>query len=128
MSGNSGPGYLKNPDHRVNTALAGIRVRVVFNGEVVADTRDAVRLDETGYGPVFYVPRKDVNMQLLQRTDDRTYCPFKGHASYFSIASGDRLAENAVWSYELPYDEMASIRERLAFYPNRVDRIEELPV
>jgi uncharacterized protein (DUF427 family) len=128
MSANSGPGYARNPSHRVQTAPAGVRVRVTFRGEIIADTQDAIRLEEASYPPVFYVPRKDVNMSLLSPTAHHTYCPYKGQASYFSLAVEDRVAENAVWSYEQPYDEVAVIREFLAFYPNRVDGIEALPL
>jgi len=127
MSANSGPGYAKRPDHRVDTSLARVRVRVTFNGEVIADTRDAITLEESGYPPVFYIPREDVKMQYLNRTDHRTYCPFKGDASYYSLSSRERTEHNAVWSYEKPYDEVDVIRERLAFYPGKVDRIETLP-
>ena len=128
MSINSGPGYSRNPGHKVEARPAGVRVRVTFNGEVIADTRDAIRMEEDSYPPVYYVPHHDVKMQHFNRTDHTTYCPFKGHASYYSLSAGGRIAENAVWSYEQPYDEVSVIRERLAFYPNKVDRIETLPV
>ena len=124
MSPNSGPGYSKHPEHRVHVAPAGVRVRVTFNGEVIADTRDAIKLEESGYTTVYYVPRQDVKMQYLARTEHRTYCPFKGHASYFTLSLRQRKAQNAAWSYEQPYDELSVIREWLAFYPNKVDRIE----
>lgn len=120
MSANSGPGYRQHPEHRIATEPAGVRVVVNANGEVVADTRDAVRMKEADYPPVFYIPRKDVRMERLARTGHHTYCPFKGEASYFSLAGG---AENAVWSYEQPYDEVSVIKELLAFYPNKVDSI-----
>jgi len=120
MSTNSGPGYKKNPDHRVATRPACVRVQVVFRGEVMADTRDAVRLDEADHPTVYYLPRKDVKMNRLVRTHHQSHCPVKGQASYYSIKDGP---ENAVWSYEQPYDEVAVIRERLAFYPNKVDSI-----
>ena len=122
MSVNSGPGYSKHPEHRVHVAPAG--VRVTFNGEVIADTRDAIKLEESGYSPVYYVPRQDVKMQYLARTEHRTYCPFKGHASYYMLSLRQRTEQNAAWSYEQPYDEMSVIRERFAFYPNKVDRID----
>lgn len=125
--GNSGPGYATHPGHRVEVRPAGVRVRIIFNGEVVADTLAALRLDESGYAPVYYVPRGDASMERLARTDHRSYCPFKGHASYFSLSAGDRMEPNAVWSYEKPFDEVAVIREHLAFYPAKVDRIETLP-
>jgi len=123
MSANSAPGFKKHPEHRVETKPAGMRVRVTFNGEVIADSRDAIRLDESKYASVYYVPRKDVKMERLTRTTHSTHCPFKGVASYYTLSVGGRTAANAVWSYEQPYDEMSVIRDRLAFYPDKVDSI-----
>lgn len=120
-TGNPAPGYKTHPGHRITVQPAAERVQVKFNGEVIADSRDAVVLEEGSYPPVYYLPRKDVKMERLSRTTHQTYCPFKGHASYFSLAGGP---ENAVWSYEQPYDEMLAIKERLAFYPEKVDAIE----
>ena len=120
LSANSGPGYKKHPEHRLTAKPAGVRVQVTFNGEVIADSRDAIRLEEDGYAVVYYVPRKDVKMDRLARSDHRTYCPFKGTASYYSLKGGP---QNAVWTYEEPYDEMSSIKELLAFYRNKVDFI-----
>ena len=120
MSGNPGPGYAKHPKHRITTRPAGMRVQVKISGEVIADTRDAIELQEANYPVVYYVPRKDVKMDRLLRSSHSTYCPFKGHASYYSLVNGP---ENAVWSYEQPYDEVAVIQERLAFYPDKVDAI-----
>jgi uncharacterized protein (DUF427 family) len=104
--------------HRIETRPAGVRVRVSFQGEVIADSRDAIRLEEGKYPPVYYLPRKDVKMDRLARSQHRTHCPFKGDASYFSLKHGP---ENAVWSYEQPYDEMGIIKELLAFYPDKVE-------
>lgn len=101
---------------------ARARVQVTFNGEVIADTRDAVRMDEGSYPPVYYVPRKDVKMERLIRTSHTSHCPFKGDATYYSVCNG-RTAKNAAWSYERPFEAMAGIRELLAFYPDRVDSI-----
>jgi uncharacterized protein (DUF427 family) len=127
MGDNSGPGWKKYPDHRITAKPAGVRVQVRFRGELLADTKDAVALEEAmGAGKstvapvVYYIPRKDVKMDRLVRTDHRTHCPFKGDASYWSLKDGP---ENAVWSYERPYDEMTAIRELLAFYPDKVDSI-----
>jgi uncharacterized protein (DUF427 family) len=120
MSANGGPGYKKYPDHRVTTRPAGVRVQVAFNGEVIADSRDAIRLEESDYPVVYYLPRKDVKMDRLIRSNHRTHCPFKGDASYYSIVNGPA---NAVWTYEEPYDEVTAIKERLAFYPDKVDSI-----
>jgi uncharacterized protein (DUF427 family) len=120
MKANSGPGYKKYPDHRITTKPAGVRVRVKLDGEVIADTRDAIRLEEGDYPAVYYIPRKDVKMARLVRSKHQTVCPFKGTASYYSLKNG---AENAVWTYETPYDEVSVIKERLAFYPDKVDSI-----
>ncbi len=118
MSANSAPGYKKYPGHRITTKPAGVRVRVTFKGEPIADSRDAIKLEEGDYPPVYYIPRKDAKMDRLERTAHSTHCPFKGDASYFSLKNGP---ENAVWSYEQPYDEMNVIKERLAFYPDKVE-------
>jgi uncharacterized protein (DUF427 family) len=123
---NSGPGYQKNPDHKVTLEREGRRVQVRFAGEIIADSRDVITMHETNHGPVFYVPRADVTMDRLVPTAHHTYCPYKGQASYFTLA-GARTAENAVWSYETPYDEVGAIKERLAFYPDRVDEIIAVP-
>ena len=120
MSANSGPGYRQHPDHRLTTKPAGVRVQVKFKGELIADTRDAVEMKEGDYPAVYYIPRKDVKMDRLVRSGHQTYCPFKGTASYYSLKN---RAENAVWTYEKPYDEMSAIKEYLAFYPDKVDSI-----
>jgi uncharacterized protein (DUF427 family) len=120
MSANSGPGYKKNPNHRLTTRPAGVRVQVRLDGELIADTRDAIEMKEGDYPVVYYFRRKDVKMDRLVRSSHESYCPFKGTASYYSLKN---RAENAVWTYEKPYDEMSVIKERLAFYPDKVDSI-----
>jgi uncharacterized protein (DUF427 family) len=124
-TGNPAPGYKKYPGHRIETKRASVRVRVTFKGEVIADTKDAIAMQEamrpggsTVAPVVYYIPRKDVKMDRLMRTSHRTHCPFKGDASYFSFKDGP---ENAVWSYEQPYDEMTLIKDLLAFYPDKVE-------
>ncbi len=102
------------------------RVRVTFAGQVIADTTRALTLREAGYPPVQYIPRADIAMRRLIRTAHASHCPFKGDASYFSIVAGGTTAENAVWSYEKPLPAMAEIAGYLAFYPKRVDKIEEI--
>jgi len=103
------------------------RVRVLFDGKVIADTTRALTLREATLPPVQYIPREDAAMGLLQRTGHKTHCPYKGDAAYYSIRTEGRRAENAVWSYEDPYPGVAEIKGRLAFYPDRVDLIEESP-
>ena len=115
---NPAPGFKKHPDHHIATKPAGVRVRVTFQGEPIADSREAIVLEESKYPPVYYLPRKDVKMERLERSGHRTHCPFKGDASYFSLKGGP---ENAVWSYEEPYDEMSAIQDLLAFYPDKVE-------
>ena len=112
--------------HRITIEPNPKRVRVVFNGRVIADTTRALTLREATLPPVQYVPRDDADMSLMERTDHRTHCPFKSDASYFTIRADGRVAENAVWTYEEPYPGVAAIKDHLAFYPDRVDRIEEL--
>lgn len=116
---------LPGPDHPITIARNGKRVRVIFAGRVVADTTRALTLKEANYKPVLYIPRGDADMSLLTPSDHRTHCPYKGDASYFSIATDGRGSQNAVWSYEQPFPAMAEIKGHLAFYPDRVDAIEE---
>ena len=116
---------LPGPDHPITIARNSHRVRVMFAGKVIADTTRALTLSEAGYKPVQYIPREDADMRLLQPTAHASHCPYKGDASYFSIVVDGRRAENAVWSYQQPYPAMAEIAGHLAFYPNRVDAIDE---
>ena len=116
---------LPGPDHPITIERHPARVVVTVAGRVVADTRDALALRESDYPPVLYVPRKDADMSLLARTEHATYCPFKGDCAYYSIAAGGERSVNAVWTYEAPFEAVAAIKDHLAFYPNRVDSIEE---
>jgi uncharacterized protein (DUF427 family) len=114
------PVKIPGPDHPITIAPNPKRVVVKVAGRVVADTRAALSLKEASYPAVNYIPRADVDMGLLERTDHTTYCPYKGDCSYFSIPAGGETARNAVWSYEAPYAAVAEIKDRLAFYPDRV--------
>jgi uncharacterized protein (DUF427 family) len=116
---------LPGPDHPITIARNSKRVRVTFAGKVIADTTRALSLKEASYRVVNYVPRADADMSALTRTDHHSHCPYKGEASYFSIAVDGRHADNAVWSYEQPFPAVAEIKDYLAFYPDRVDKIEE---
>src|SRR5262245_1556878 len=115
------------PDHPITVKPNPNRVRVRFAGRIIADTTRALALSEASYPPVQYIPRDDVDMTLLARTDHKSHCPYKGDAAYYSVAADGRAAENAVWTYEQPYPAVAMIADRLAFYPNRVDAIEQTP-
>jgi uncharacterized protein (DUF427 family) len=119
---NPAPGFKKRPDWRIVTKPAAKHLQVKLGGEVIADSKNAIQMAEGTYPPVYYFPRADVKMDRLERTSHKTHCPFKGDASYYSLKGG---AENAVWSYETPYDEMQSIAGLVAFYPDKVE-IKEL--
>ena len=101
------------------------RVRVSFNGTVIADTTQALVLKEGPLPPANYIPRRDVQMTYLRRTDHSTHCPFKGNAAYFSVRIGDQTADNAVWTYETPIDSVAEIKDCLSFYAERLEVTEE---
>jgi uncharacterized protein (DUF427 family) len=113
------------PDHPITIAPNPAHVVVTVAGRVVADTRAALTLREAAYKPIQYIPRGDVDMTLLARTDHATYCPYKGDCAYYSIPLGGERAVNAVWSYEAPFPAVELIKDHVAFYPNRVDAIEE---
>ena len=115
---------IPSPDHPITISPAEGRVRVTVAGKVVADSAHALRLEEKGYPPVYYLPRTDADMSLLVRTTHYTYCPYKGDCTYYSIPLGGTKSEFAVWTYEKPYDAVAVIKDHLAFYPTRVDAIE----
>jgi uncharacterized protein (DUF427 family) len=117
---------IPGPDHPITLASNPNKIRVKLGGEVIAETTHAVTLKEASYPPVHYIPRADVKMNLLQRSEHSTHCPYKGDAAYYSIEAGGRKAPNAVWTYEEPYQAVSQIESHLAFYPDRVDAIEEI--
>ena len=121
------PVRIPGPDHPITITSTQGRVTVAVNGKRLADTREALTLKEAAYPPVVYVPRKDVDMTQLARTDHASYCPYKGDAAYYSIPAGGERSANAVWTYESPYAAVIAIKDHLAFYLDRVDAIEERP-
>ena len=112
-------------DHPITIEANPRRVVVTVGDIVVADTRAALTLRESTYAAVQYIPRADVDLAALVRTDHRTYCPYKGDCAYWSVPSGGDRSINAAWTYESPYDAVAEIAGHVAFYPSRVDAIEE---
>jgi len=124
MAANPAPGWEKKPEHRVDLHPESRRVRVSFDDTTVADTTHALRVEETGHGPVMYIPAKDMRLDLMKKTEHSTYCPFKGTASYWTLNAGGKSSENAIWGYETPYDEMTGLAGYYAFYDTRVDSIE----
>lgn len=118
---------IPGPDHPITIAPNPKRVRVTAGGKIIAETSRALTLREASYPPVQYIPRADADMSLLSASSHQTHCPYKGDASYFTIhAGGGPTLDNAIWSYESPYDAVKEIAGHLAFYPNKVT-IEELP-
>ena len=116
---------LPGPDHPITIEPNPARIIVSLAGRTIANTRSALTLREAGHAAVQYIPQGDVDMTLLQRTDHQTYCPYKGDCSYYSIALGGEKSVNAVWTYEAPYAAVSAIKDHVAFYPDRVDAIDE---
>ena len=115
---------IPGPDHPITITPAEGIVRVTVAGKIVAESTQALRLEEKGYPPVYYLPRSHADMSLLVQTTHSTYCPYKGDCSYYSIPIGGTKSENAVWTYQKPHGAVADIEEHLAFYPTRVGAIE----
>lgn len=108
--------------HPITVAPTGRHVTVRVNGEVVAETDGALTLQESSYPAVQYIPLTDVNRKLLRPTATATYCPYKGEASYYSVvtAAGDTV-DDAIWTYEEPYEAVATIAGHVAFYPDKAE-------
>ena len=116
---------LPGRDHPISIERNPARVVVTVAGRVVADTRNALTLNEAAYPPVQYIPPEDVDFSQLQRTAHVTYCPYKGDCGYYSVPAGGMKSVNAVWSYQDPFPAVGPIRRHVAFYPERVDEIAE---
>jgi uncharacterized protein (DUF427 family) len=122
------PGHRKWPDHRVEEQPLGERVQVEVFGEIVADSSDVVKVEEDKSPPRYYFPRSDVKMNALQRSDTTTECPFKGIAHYYHLRVGDHELQDAVWTYEDPYEEHPALKDRVAFYHDKIPEIEIRPM
>ncbi len=116
---------IPGPDHPITVNLNPKQVRISIGGEIIAETSKALTLKEASYPAVHYIPRADADPAKLKRTSHTSYCPYKGDASYFSIAANGKTLENAIWTYETPYDAVKEIAGHLAFYPDKVT-VEEL--
>jgi len=121
----SSPAYAKYPQHEVAIEPKPERVRARFAGDVIADSTACHLVRESRHDAVVYFPREDVRMDALEKVEDTTFCPFKGTASYWTVRVGDREAASAAWSYEDPYDEVAPLKDCMAFYLDRIDGLEE---
>ncbi len=120
LSMSNAPGFSRHPDHRVVVTRSPHHVRVLVGDALLADSRAAFKVEESRHDPVWYLPPEDVEGHLLVATATTSYCPFKGHASYFSVEVGDRTVEDAAWAYLTPFDECRALAGYYAFYPDRV--------
>ena len=117
---NAAPGFTRHPNHRVEITPSTRHVRVLAGSEVVAETRRPLLVEESRHDPVWYLPPDEVNQGLMTPTDSSTYCPFKGHASYYNLTAAERRLEDVAWSYRTPYDECRALAGYIAFYADRV--------
>lgn len=98
------------------------RIRVELGGDVIADTRRALRVLETSHPPTYYVPLDDVAPDALTPSGGgTTFCEWKGIASYYDFSAGGRRSERVAWTYHDPSPGFEELRDAIAFYPGRVD-------
>ena len=112
-------GYAEHPNHKLSVGPASGRYLVKAGEQLIVETSAALALHEASYPVALYFARADADMALLTRTTHTTWCPFKGRAAYYSIGD-DPALENAVWSYEDPFEEVGEIKDYLGFYTNKV--------
>ena len=120
---NKSPGHQKMPNHNVAQERVPETMMVEVNGEPIAKSADVIRVREDGNPDRYYFPRNDVRMKKLERTLTTTECPFKGTAHYFDINTNGRRLNDAVWTYENPYDEHLDLKDRVAFYDDKLPDI-----
>ncbi len=113
--------YARFPDYRVDLKPSRERLRIRFEGQLIAESASTLLVNETKHAPVVYFPREDIHFEHLERTAHSTFCPFKGEASYWTLRANGRVEENAVWSYEAPFAEVAELKDYLSFYPDRTE-------
>ena len=121
------PGHREHPEHHVRERSLSEPIRVAVNGDVIAESTDVVKVEEDGHPARYYFPRVDVKMERLEPSATTTKCPFKGQAHYFDVSSNGRRLRDAVWTYEEPYDEHTALKDRVAFWDDKVHEIEISP-
>lgn len=112
---------IHNPEGRITLTPHSAPVIVRLGDDIIAETRQAVQLSEKGYPDRQYLPRDALLAGTFQPSGTQTYCPFKGHATYYDFVTGDRVIRDAVWVYEQPTDAMAAISGRMVFDPAHFD-------
>ncbi len=117
---NAAPGFATHPDHEVTIEKHDGEVTIMIDEKEIGRSRNVLKLLESSYDPVYYIPLVDVEKAALEKSDHSTFCPFKGTASYWHLETTTGLVENAVWGYEAPYDECLALEGHVAFYPDKV--------
>jgi uncharacterized protein (DUF427 family) len=110
------PGFMKHPDYRVDVSPTDDHIRILHGDRCIADSRRPLKVTESRHQPVWYLPLSDVDPSVIEATDHTSYCPFKGHASYWSVTAGSSRLENSIWGYLSPYRECELLSEHVGFY------------
>jgi len=118
------PGHREHPEHHVTEKPVPGKMRAQLGADVLAESSDVIEVDEDRNPPRYYFPRGDVRMDRMTPSETRTYCPFKGEASYFSMELGDGPMPDAAWTIESPYDEHADLKNRIAFYSEKFEDLQ----
>ena len=121
------PGHREHPEHKVREMHLHERIRASVEGRLLADSTDVIKVDEDENPSRYYFPRSDVRMDRLERSATTTKCPYTGTAHYFHVNMDGSRLEDAVWTYEEPYDEHRDLKDRLAFYDDKIRAIELRP-
>ncbi|WP_394754010.1 DUF427 domain-containing protein [Crenothrix sp.] len=117
---NKSPGHQKWPDHEVQEQHINQHVQANINGEILAASNDVIKVNEDQHPPRYYFPRSNVQMGKLERSPTTTVCVFKGTAHYYHLKLSDQVVEDAAWTYEHPYDEHLDLKDRIAFYSDKI--------